>query len=39
MQILGVVEDTLFVPMLGRIYASEYCPQVLYDKKSIGIEK
>ena len=24
---LGVVEDTLFVPMLGRIYASEYCPQ------------
>ena len=27
---LGVVEDTLFVPMLGRIYASEYCPQILY---------
>ena len=24
---LGVVEDTLFVPMLGRIYASEHCPQ------------
>ena len=24
MQKLGVVEDTLFVPMLGRIYASEY---------------
>ena len=23
---LGVVEDTLFVPMLGRLYASEYCP-------------
>ena len=23
---LGVVEDTLFVPMLGRIYASEHCP-------------
>ena len=22
---LGVVEDTLFVPMLGRIYASEHC--------------
>ena len=36
---LGVVEDTLFVPMLGRIYASEHYPQILYDKKSIGIEK
>ena len=35
MQTLGVVEDTLFVPMLGRIYASEYCPQVLYDKKAL----
>ena len=22
---LGVVEDTLFVPMLGRIYAAEHC--------------
>ncbi len=22
---LGVIEDTLFVPMLGRIYASENC--------------
>ena len=29
---LGVVEDTLFVPMLGRIYAAEHCPQILYDK-------
>ncbi len=27
MQTLGVVEDTLFVPMLGRIYASEHYPQ------------
>lgn len=26
---LGVVEDTLFVPMLGRIYASEHCPQII----------
>ena len=25
MQTLGVVEDTLFVPMLGRIYAAEHC--------------
>ena len=31
---LGVVEDTLFVPMLGRIYASEHCSQILYDKKA-----
>ena len=31
---LGVVEDTLFVPMLGRIYASEHYPQILYDKKA-----
>ena len=38
MQILGVVEDTLFVPMLGRIYASEYCPQVLYDKKALELK-
>lgn len=30
---LGVVEDTLFVPMLGRIYASEHCPQIIYDKR------
>ena len=32
---LGVVEDTLFVPMLGRIYASEHCPQIIYDKKAL----
>jgi O-methyltransferase involved in polyketide biosynthesis len=35
MQTLGVVEDTLFVPMLGRIYASEHYPQILYDKKAL----
>ena len=35
---LGVVEDTLFVPMLGRIYASEYCPQILYDKKALELK-
>ena len=33
MQKLGVVEDTLFVPMLGRIYASEHCPQILSIEK------
>lgn len=36
---LGVVEDTLFVPMLGRIYASEYCPRVLYDSKALELKK
>ena len=36
---LGVVEDTLFVPMLGRIYASEHCPQILYDPKALELKK
>ena len=38
MQKLGVVEDTLFVPMLGRIYASDHCPQILYDKKVLELK-
>lgn len=29
---LGVVEDTLFVPMLGRSYASKHGPQVCGEK-------
>lgn len=36
---LGVVEDTLFVPMLGRIYASEHCPNILYDQKALELKK
>ena len=36
---LGVVEDTLFVPMLGRIYASEHYPQILYDKKALELNR
>ena len=36
---LGVVEDTLFVPMLGRIYASEHCPQILYDGKALELKE
>ncbi len=35
---LGVVEDTLFVPMLGRIYASENCKNILYDKKALELK-
>ena len=38
MQTVGVVEDTLFVPMMGRIYASEHCPQILYDKKALELK-
>ena len=36
---LGVVEDTLFVPMLGRIYASENCRDILYDKKALELKE
>lgn len=36
---LGVVEDTLFVPLLGRIYASELYPQILYDQKALELKK
>ena len=36
---LGVVEDTLFIPMLGRIYASEHCPQIIYDKKALELKE
>lgn len=35
---LGIIEDTLFVPMLGRIYASEYCRSVLYDEKALALK-
>ena len=35
---LGVVERTLFVPMLGRLYASEHCPRVLYDEKALELK-
>lgn len=33
------VEDTLFVPMLGRIYASEHFPQILYDQKALELKE
>ncbi len=36
---LGIVEYTLFVPMLGRIYASEHCPNVLYDAKALSLKE
>ena len=34
----GVVEDTLYVPMLGRIYAGENCRDILYDKKALELK-
>ena len=33
---LGAVADTLFIPILGRIYASEYCKSILTPQKSVG---
>ena len=35
---LSTVEDTLFVPMLGRIYASENFPNILNDKKALELK-
>ena len=34
----STVEDTLFVPMLGRIYASENFPHILNDKKALELK-
>ena len=34
-----IVEDTLFVPMLGRIYASEQFPHLLYDQKALELKQ
>ena len=34
----STVEDTLFVPMLGRIYASEHFPKVLLDQKALSLK-
>lgn len=36
---LGTVESTLFVPMLGRIYASENFPKILYDKRALDLKE
>ena len=34
----STVEDTLFVPMLGRIYASEHFPHILHDPKALELK-
>lgn len=35
---LGPIENTLFVPMLGRIYASEHVPAILHDEKALELK-
>ena len=34
---LSVVSQTLYVPMLGRIHASLYHPEVFFDQKALSI--
>lgn len=34
----STIEDTLFVPMLGRIYASENFPHILHDQKALKLK-
>ena len=34
----STVEDTLFVPMLGRIYATEHFPHILNDQKALSLK-
>lgn len=36
---LGKIERTLFVPLRGRIYASEHFPAILYDRKAILLKE
>lgn len=36
---IGTVEDTLFVPMIGRIYASRNYPEILTDEKALALEE
>ena len=36
---LTTVSETLYVPLLGRIYASTHCPDILYNKKALDIMK
>ena len=34
---LSTVSETLYVPLLGRIYATEHHPDILYDKNALAI--
>lgn len=32
------IVETLFIPMVGRIYAGEHFPNILYDEKALSIK-
>ena len=32
------IEETLFIPMVRRIYAGEHFPNILYDEKALSIK-
>ena len=34
---LSAVSDTLYIPLLGRIYASKRYPEILYDEKAVSL--
>ena len=34
----NAVENTLFIPMLGRIYISEHFQNILYDEKALSLK-
>lgn len=34
----SVIENTLFIPLLGRIYTSEHFPNILHDKKALSLK-
>lgn len=36
---LGKIESTLFVPLRGRIYASEHFPAILYDREALLLKE
>lgn len=36
-QVLSGVQDTLYIPLVARIYASEHFPQFFYDEKALSL--
>ena len=36
--ILNGVEDTLYIPLVGRIYATKKFPEFFYDEKALSLE-
>lgn len=37
--LLNGVEDTLYIPLVARIYASEKFPQFFYDEKALSLKQ